>query len=135
MGGIGEALLAVGASVASGAEAIGGSALGSAAEAVGGAVGKTASALGSVVTEPAQNVASGVFNAGKETLANAWEKAGSLSSGNAGDIAHDTAKAIFSANYAGHGASAPTNANPQNVQTYAPDAGEELNKLMSNTMG
>jgi len=120
--------------------------IGSVLMAAGSAVGSAAESIGSMATGPAQSLAKGAFdagngviNAGKDTLANAWAKTNAITSGNAGDIAYEGAKALFSGSYGGakQTPSAPTNDKPQVVpaQAQAPDAKNELDKLMSNIMG
>lgn len=102
---------------------------------VGGSVGAAAESIGSVVSGPMQGFAKGIndaaegtYNAGKRTLANAW------SADRAGDVAYETGKALFSSSYAKQPAPKIENDQPTVMQSNerAPDAGEELNKLMSN---
>lgn len=105
---------------------------------VGSSVGAAAESIGSVVSGPMQGFAKGVnqaaegaYNAGKDKLAQAWNAA---NSDRAGDVAYETGKALFSANYAKQPAPKIENDQPNMTQSNerAPDAGEELNKLMSN---
>ncbi len=109
---------------------------------VGSGIGAAAESIGSVVSEPMQGFAKGInsaaegaYNAGKETLANAWSAASN--SDRAGDVAYETGKALFSSSYAKQPPPQITNDQPnvQQSNERAPDAGEELNKLMSNMMG
>lgn len=105
---------------------------------VGGSVGAAAESIGSVVSGPMQGVAKvvntaaeGAYNAGKDKLAQAWNAA---NSDRADDVAYETGKALFSSSYAKQPPPQITNDQPNVMQSNerAPDAGEELKKLMSN---
>ncbi len=110
MGGMAGVLAQAGSSIASGASAAG-------------------SAMGSA--------AAGAAQAGKEMLANAWKEAsgGITSKDNLGDAAYKAGKALMSQEYS---KSQPQQLHVDEQQAppiEAPDAKNELDKLMSNMMG